>query len=141
MCDNDQSSSVTAEFEPSAAFSSFSSSSLSSPLPRSPVVLSRHFDIDPGSEVARERDDQPAMRLATAERLYRCLGVGRAARAGDVLLQPKLVSGTTLRRWQRSGWIVKRHRVCLSAKGCAALPFHQEVVAFAQRSGRSTLFL
>ena len=141
MCDNDRSSSVAAEVALAGASSSFSSSSLSSWLPRSPVAHSRRFDIDPGSEAAPERDDPPAMCLATAERLYRCLGVGRAARAGDVLLQPERVSRTTLRRWRRSGWIVERHRVCLTTRGCAALPFHQQVVAFAQRSGRSTLFL
>ena len=88
MCDNDRSSSVAAEVGLVGASSSFSLSSLSSCLPRSPVAHSRRFGIDPDSEAAPERDDPPVMCLATAERLYRCLGVGRAARAGDVLLQP-----------------------------------------------------
>jgi hypothetical protein len=81
------------------------------------------------------------MPFATAERIYRCLGGGRPARAGDVLQRREEVSRSTIRRWQRSGWVVQRDRTVLTAKGCAALPIHQEVVEFARRSGRSTLFL
>jgi len=122
------------------AFSSSFSPSLSSSSARSSVERSRLPGFGRDSE-AEPTDGFGAMTLATAERLYRCLGLGRPARVGDVLLCPDAVSRATLRRWRRSGWIVQRERVVLTAKGCAALPVHQSVVRFAERAGRSTLFL
>ena len=102
--------------------------------------LERHGFVR-GSESEPATVGRTAMTLATGERLYRCLGQGRPARVGDVLLCPDGVSRSTLRRWQRLGWVVHRDRVVLTAKGCAALPVHQAVVGYAERGGRSTLFL
>ena len=141
MCDNDRSYSVTVGLERSAESCSFSSPCHSSSLRQSPVGRCRDSELGRGSEGRSAASGSFAMPLATAERIYRCLGAGRSARAGDVLLRPEGVSRSTLRRWLRSGWIVLRERAVLTAKGCAALPVHQEVVAFARRSGRSTLFL
>ena len=117
------------------------SPSRSSSSARSSVERSRLPGFVRDSEAEIAMDGFGAMTLATGERLYRCLGLGRPARVGDVLLCPDAVSRATLRRWQRSGWIVQRERVVLTAKGCAALPVHQAVVGFAERAGRSTLFL
>jgi len=108
---------------------------------RSSVGHSERHGFVRGSDSEPATVEPTAMTLATGERLYRCLGQGRPARVGDVLLCPDAVSRSTLRRWQRSGWIVHRDRVVLTAKGLAALPVHQAVVGFAERAGRSTLFL
>ena len=141
MCDMNGSVISEAARDSRPASSSSFSPSRSSSSARSSVGRS----LPPGS--AHDSESEPAkaslvaMKLATGERLYRCLGLGRPARVGDVLLCPDAVSRATLRRWQRSGWIVQRERVVLTAKGCAALPVHQAVVGFAERAGRSTLFL
>lgn len=123
--------------ESSSSFS-LSRSSFSA---RSLVGRSQRHGFVRGSESVSATVGATTMTLATGERFYRCLGQGRAARVGDVLLCPDVVSRSTLRRWQRSGWIVHRDRVVLTAKGCAALPVHQAVVGYAERVGRSTLFL
>ena len=107
---------------------------------RSSVAHSERHGFVRGSE-SEPSTVRTAMTLATGERLYRCLGQGRPARVGDVLLCPDAVSRSTLRRWRRSGWVVHRDRVVLTARGCAALPVHQAVVGYAERGGRSTLFL
>lgn len=141
MCDMNGTATSDVARDSRAASSSFFLPSRWSSSPRSSVGRS----LLPGS--AHDSESEPAedglgsMTLATGERLYRCLGLGRPARVGDVLLCPDAVSRSTLRRWQRSGWIVHRDRVVLTAKGCAALPVHQAVVGYAERVGRSTLFL
>ncbi len=142
MCDsNSPPSPLAAQLEPAAASSSSSLSFPCSASPRSRGVLSLPSDTARASEMSPASDSGSVVRLSTAERIYRCLGLARPARAGDVLLDPGQVSEATIRRWRRCGWLVKRQRLCITARGCAALPFHHEVVAFAQRSGRSTLFL
>ena len=135
------------DFEPSAAerelAAEFSSSSHSSPCSvsaHSRVVPSPPCATGPASEASGGRQVQP-MALATAERLYRALGAGRAARPGDVLLRRDVVSPATLRRWRRYGWVAERERPFITRRGWASLPPRAQVVAFAVRAGRSTLFL
>ena len=106
MCDNDRSYSVTVGLERSAESCSFSSPCHSSSLRQSPAGRCRDSELGRGSEGRSAASGSFAMPLATAERIYRCLGAGRSARAGDVLLRPEGVSRSTLRRWLRSGWIV-----------------------------------
>lgn len=141
MCDNDRSCPTTTELGPSSEFFSFSSPCRSSSSLRSRAGHSRPREFGRGSEEQALDARSWRMPFATAERIYRCLGGGRPARAGDVFQRREEVSRSTIRRWQRSGWVVLRDRTVLTAKGCAALPIHQEVVEFARRSGRSTLFL
>jgi len=141
MCDMNGNQNSEAARESRLASSSSFSPSRSSSSARSSVERSRLPGLGRDSEAEPATDGFGAMTLATGERLYRCLRLGRPARVGDVLLCPDAVSRATLRRWRRSGWIVQRERVVLTAKGCAALPVHQAVVGFAERAGRSTLFL
>lgn len=105
---------------------------------------SRLSDTVPGSECSADSqactEPQP-MSLATAERLYRTLGICRTARPGDVLLNRGTVSRSTLRRWRDRGWVAKPSTPCLTHLGCVSLPDRAEVIAYAVRAGRSTLFL
>lgn len=135
------------DFEPSAAerelAAESSPSSRSSPCfvsAHSPVVPSPLCATGPASEAPGGGPAQ-SMTFATAERLYRALGAGRAARPGDVLLRRDVVSPATLRRWRRCGWIAERERPFLTRRGWASLPPRAQVVAFAVRAGRPTLFL
>ncbi len=141
MCDNDRIHSSAPAGESSAVSFSSSSPYRSSSSRPWPAERSRRPGSVRGSDLATVAANSNTMTIATGERLYRCLGLGRPARVGDVLLRPDSVSRATLRRWQRTGWILHRGRLVLTAKGCAALPNHQAVVEFAQRVGRSTLFL
>ena len=141
MCDMNGTATSEVARDSRAESSSSFSLSRSSFSARSSVGRSQRRGFVRGSESEPATDGPTAMTLATGERLYRCLGLGRPARVGDVLLCPDVVSRATLQRWKRSGWIVHRDRVVLTAKGCAALPVHQAVVGYAERVGRSTLFL
>lgn len=141
MCDTDRNRSAATLLGSSSESCSFSSPCRSSSSPQSQPGLCRPCESGRGSESPSLVTRSRKMPIATAERLYRCLGRGRPARAGDVLRRREEVSRATLRRWQRSGWIIRRDRFVLTAKGCAALPCYPEVVEFARRSGRSTLFL
>lgn len=135
------------DFEPSAAARepaaefSFSSPSFRSSASRpSSAEVSRRSDTGRASEPTRAGALE-SIPFPTAERLYRVLGAGRAARPGDVLLRPELVSPSTLRRWRQRGWIEKRERPFLTRNGWASLPERSRVVAFAAEAGRPTLFL
>jgi len=141
MCDRNGTATSDVARDSRAVSSSSFSLSRSSFSARSSMGRSQRHGFVRGSESEPAAVGTTTMTLATGERLYRCLGQGRAARVGDVLLCPDAVSRSTLRRWQRSGWIVHRDRVVLTARGCAALPVHQAVVGYAERVGRSTLFL
>lgn len=141
MCDSRQPSASAVAPSPSAASSSSSLFSRCSVSQRSPAALSPRSDTGSDSETTIAREGRGVVRLSTAERIYRCLGIARPARPGDVLLHPGQVSEATIRRWRQLGWLEQRHRLCITPRGCAALPLHREVVAFAERRGRSTLFL
>jgi hypothetical protein len=139
MCDTR--SQVFSDSEPAqlGASSSSSRSSHSSAWQRSPAGSSPPSVSGPAFEAGHS--DMKAMTLATAERLYRCLAIGREARPGDLLLRAHQVSDRTLRRWRRRGWIVMRDRAVLTKEGCQALTTRAAVVELAARAGRSTLFL
>ena len=84
MCDNDRSCPTTTELGPSSEFFSFSSPCRSSSSLRSRAGHSRLREFGRGSEVQALDARSWRMPFATAERIYRCLGGGRPARAGDV---------------------------------------------------------
>lgn len=141
MCDSRHSSPSPVAPAPSAASSSSSLSSRSSVSRRSPAERSLLSDTGRGSDSLAAREGTASVPLATAERIYRCLGLAKPARPGDVLLHPGQVSEATIRRWRQLGWVELRQRLFITARGCAALPVRGEVLAFAERRGRSTLFL
>ena len=128
--------------EPSAAVREpAAESSFSSPSSRFSCSERSREEPSPRSGFGPASDSRATIGLGTAERLYRVLGTARAARPGEVLQRPDLVSTATLRRWKHRGWIGGRERLFLTRRGCEALPSRSRVVAFAAASGRSTLFL